>query len=122
MRRTRIVDIEGREVTVSELTVEQVTRLYQDDTGIQALAGAVLGEPAATLRLLAWCTGLAEEELRDLAAGANAYARLATALVEVNEDFFAMLPGALTRLGQTLRGESPSPTPPAGSSSGGTGT
>jgi len=105
------VEIDGTSVTVRELDVEDVIFLFESEGGIQTLAAAAVGNPKGIRVLLELATDLTADEIKVGCAGVNTYARLATALREVNADFFETLPRQLK--GLAALGEGPDFTTPS---------
>ncbi len=116
MRKQKAVEVEGKKVTVRELTVEQILELYEDPQGFELLAAATLGHPRAMLRLLEMACEVPEgTTVKELCQGVNAYSDLVAALREVNASFFRTLPVELAAIRKTSEVVEASSKPSSGS-------
>ncbi len=108
--------MEGKKVTVRELTVEQILELYEDPQGFELLAAATLGHPRAMLSLLEMACEVPEgTTVKELCQGVNAYSDLVAALREVNAGFFRTLPAELAAIRKTSEVVEASSKPSSGS-------
>lgn len=113
MRNEKAVKIGGRNVKVREITAREIEELYQNEAGIQMLAGFIEGDHENTPAFVAKLTDLGIEEVRDLTG--SQFIVLIDAIRDVNADFFATWRGEIEKMIKRAERGSPSPKRSAGS-------
>lgn len=99
----KIVQIDGKDITVKELKTEEVSRLLDTREGAEVIFNLILGNPASMMQLMRKSVEVSDEEFASLTEGINGFSVLEEACREVNSFFFVSLPGkmeALMKLGE----------------------
>ncbi|MFA6054043.1 MAG: hypothetical protein WC769_01585 [Thermodesulfovibrionales bacterium] len=100
MRKEKIIQIDGKSVTVKELRAADVIELIEGvgSDGINILVGVQAGMPSDMKKLMAKGVDMSSEEFEDLVEGINGFTAVEQAFKEVNADFFASLPQRINDL------------------------
>jgi hypothetical protein len=106
LKKSTNVNIDGKDIVVNELEVEDVLDIFDTDAGLKTLLGVVAGLPSDVDQLLRRCVD--PETLAGL--GMSGYMKIEAAFREVNADFLASLPmrmenltGGAEKLGQSFK-------------------
>lgn len=103
--KEKIVDIDGKEVTVRELKTDDVCELFDTPEGQQMIYDLMMGNPTSTRKLMRKAVNVSDAEFNALTEGINSFVLLEEAFREVNEGFFGSLPkkaGGLMSLGGAI--------------------
>jgi hypothetical protein len=101
--REKIIEIDGKNITVRELKTDSVCNLFDTPEGTQLLFDLIMGNPSNVKKLMRHSIDVPDAEFETLIEGINGFAVLEQAFREVNSDFFASLPekiDGILRLGE----------------------
>lgn len=106
MRREKKVKVGGRQITVKELTAEQLLGFYQTDEGFRTLSGFVYGDLERVAEIMSLCTDLPVDELKGMSG--TDFLALLSVLREVHADFLPILREEVKRMEQAMSAGPPS--------------
>ena len=102
MRKEKIVVIDNKKITVSEIKTSDAIDLLSSNEGMKTLIGVTGGQASDIYTLILKCIDKTPEELEEIAEGFSAYSKIEEAFRQVNVDFLALLPARVDQMTKSM--------------------
>jgi hypothetical protein len=106
MRKETQIEIDGKKITIRELSTDQIIDLLEDGEAIRLLIGVSAGMPSDMKKLIFRSMDLPDEEtFNSIFEGSGDYMKVETAFRELHADFLGSLPARIDQIRATAQRE-----------------